>query len=68
MMVAIMTPSSYSLAVKSPKWREAMADEINAMLNCGTWYLVPKPTNKNLVLVVVGYTHLNTKLMGLLRY
>lgn len=36
-------------ALKDPQWRKAMADEFTALVSHGTWNLVPKPLNSNLV-------------------
>ncbi|PKU78515.1 Retrovirus-related Pol polyprotein from transposon TNT 1-94 [Dendrobium catenatum] len=40
------TPTAYSDAVKYPEWRKAMADEILALHQQGTWSLVPQPTSQ----------------------
>jgi histone deacetylase 1/2 len=42
-------PTCYSTAVKHHHWREAMNKEFDALLVNGTWTLVPKPPNANLV-------------------
>ena len=42
-------PKSPSLALKIPQWRNAMYDEFNALVKNGTWILVPRPSNVNLV-------------------
>lgn len=42
-------PTCYSTAVKHHHWREAMNKEFDALLANGTWTLVPKPPNANLV-------------------
>ena len=36
-------PSTYREAVQSPKWRTAMAEELNALARTHTWDLVPLP-------------------------
>ncbi|PKU88096.1 Retrovirus-related Pol polyprotein from transposon TNT 1-94 [Dendrobium catenatum] len=40
------TPTAYTDAVKYPEWRKAMADEILALHQQGTWSLVPKPKSQ----------------------
>jgi histone deacetylase 1/2 len=42
-------PTCYTEAVKNPYWRTAMNTEFDALLQNGTWNLVPKPSNANLV-------------------
>jgi len=42
-------PICYSTAVKHHDWREAMNKEFDALLANGTWTLVSKPPNVNLV-------------------
>jgi|SRR5512141_1546602 hypothetical protein len=42
-------PTCYSGAVKHPQWRSAMASEISALANNGTWVLVPPSPNYNII-------------------
>ncbi|PWA62706.1 ribonuclease H-like domain-containing protein [Artemisia annua] len=42
-------PKSPFLALKNPHWYNAMYDEYNALVKNGTWILVPRPTDVNLV-------------------
>ncbi|GKD82517.1 ribonuclease H-like domain-containing protein [Tanacetum coccineum] len=42
-------PKSPSVALSNPRWRDAMYDEYNALIENGTWILVPKPPNVNVV-------------------
>ncbi|GJT97889.1 ribonuclease H-like domain-containing protein [Tanacetum coccineum] len=42
-------PKSPFLALKDPNWSNAMHDEYNALVKNGSWILVPKPSNVNLV-------------------
>ncbi|GKC26950.1 ribonuclease H-like domain-containing protein [Tanacetum coccineum] len=36
-------------ALRDPNWKEAMLDKYNALITNGTWVLVPRPTNINVV-------------------
>nr|GEU47910.1 protein argonaute 4A-like [Tanacetum cinerariifolium] len=42
-------PKSLSVALSDPYWRDAMYDEYNALIKNGTWILVSKPPNVNVV-------------------
>lgn len=42
-------PTSYKQAIKDLKWRKAMADEFNALIDNHTWDLVPFADNMNVV-------------------
>nr|GEX23007.1 ribonuclease H-like domain-containing protein [Tanacetum cinerariifolium] len=42
-------PKSHSVALSDPHWRDAMYDEYNALIKNGTWILVSKPPNVNVV-------------------
>ncbi|GJV57647.1 ribonuclease H-like domain-containing protein [Tanacetum coccineum] len=42
-------PKSPSVALSDPHWRDAMSDEYNALIKNGTWILVLKPPNVNVV-------------------
>ena len=42
-------PTSYSTAAQHPAWRAAMNTEFDALLNNGTWTLVPATSNMNIV-------------------
>ncbi|GKD09869.1 ribonuclease H-like domain-containing protein [Tanacetum coccineum] len=40
---------SHVHALCDPNWKEAMLDEYNALITNGTWVLVPRPANVNVV-------------------
>jgi histone deacetylase 1/2 len=42
-------PSSFTQAIKNPQWKNAMADEFNALLTNRTWSLVPYHKGMNVV-------------------
>ncbi|GJZ44585.1 ribonuclease H-like domain-containing protein [Tanacetum coccineum] len=42
-------PKSHIQASKNPHWQNAMQDEFNALIKNGTWVLVPRPPNVNVV-------------------
>lgn len=42
-------PTSFTIANKSPEWRQAMADEYSALVRNGTWSLVPPVPNTNVI-------------------
>ncbi|GJT78980.1 ribonuclease H-like domain-containing protein [Tanacetum coccineum] len=42
-------PRSHVHALRDPHWKEAMLDEYNALISNGTWALVPRPANVNVV-------------------
>ncbi|GKB52362.1 ribonuclease H-like domain-containing protein [Tanacetum coccineum] len=42
-------PRSHIHALRDPHWNKAMVDEYNALISNGTWVLVPRPTNVNVV-------------------
>jgi hypothetical protein len=42
-------PTCYSSAIKHAVWRDAMADEFNALLKNGTWTLVSPTPSMNIV-------------------
>jgi hypothetical protein len=42
-------PTSFSIASKNAKWREAMNLEFDALLRNGTWQLVPPTSDMNIV-------------------
>nr|GFA11802.1 ribonuclease H-like domain-containing protein [Tanacetum cinerariifolium] len=44
-----LIPKSPFLAWKDPNWCNAMYDEYNALVKNGTWILVPRPDDANLV-------------------
>ncbi|XP_071686916.1 uncharacterized protein [Rutidosis leptorrhynchoides] len=43
------TPKTYSYALNDPNWHHAMTDEYNALIKNGTWTLVPRPSDTNIV-------------------
>lgn len=46
---SICEPTSYTTAAKSMQWRDAMSKEISALLENGTWTLVPPSNAHNVV-------------------
>ncbi|GKC06889.1 ribonuclease H-like domain-containing protein, partial [Tanacetum coccineum] len=42
-------PKSPFLALKDPHWSNAMYDEYNVLVKNGTWVLVPRPADVNMV-------------------
>ncbi|GKB32454.1 ribonuclease H-like domain-containing protein [Tanacetum coccineum] len=42
-------PRSHLHALRDPNWHKAMVDEHNALISNGTWALVPRPANVNIV-------------------
>ncbi|GJV46049.1 ribonuclease H-like domain-containing protein [Tanacetum coccineum] len=42
-------PRSHLHALRDPNWHKAMVDEYNALISNGTWALVPRPANVNIV-------------------
>jgi hypothetical protein len=42
-------PICVSQALKNPLWRNAMSEEITALLNHATWELVPPANSQNLI-------------------
>ncbi|GJX60751.1 ribonuclease H-like domain-containing protein [Tanacetum coccineum] len=44
-----LIPKSSFIALKDPNWCNAMYDEYNALVKDGTWILVPRSSNVNLV-------------------
>ncbi|GJY54449.1 ribonuclease H-like domain-containing protein [Tanacetum coccineum] len=42
-------PRSHVHALRDPNWKEDMLDEYNALITNGTWVLVPRPANINVV-------------------
>ncbi|GJU64618.1 ribonuclease H-like domain-containing protein [Tanacetum coccineum] len=50
-------PKSLFLALKDPNWCNAMYDEYNALVKNGTWILVPRPSDVNLVRFMWLFKH-----------
>ena len=42
-------PTSYLQALEDPHWRDSMHEEYDAQIKKGTWSLVPRPNNVNVV-------------------
>nr|GEZ09210.1 ribonuclease H-like domain-containing protein [Tanacetum cinerariifolium] len=42
-------PHSHVHALRDPNWKEVMLDKYNALITNGTWVLVPRPANVNVV-------------------
>jgi histone deacetylase 1/2 len=47
--IASLVPSNYRSALAHPNWQAAMADEFQALVDNGTWRLVPRPPGVNVV-------------------
>nr|GEV50301.1 DNA helicase INO80 isoform X2 [Tanacetum cinerariifolium] len=45
----ITEPTSFTIANNSPEWRHAMKEEYDALMKNGTWSLVPRASNTNVV-------------------
>ncbi|GJZ83974.1 putative RNA-directed DNA polymerase [Tanacetum coccineum] len=45
----ITEPTSFIVANNSPKWCQAMKEEYDALMKNGTWSLVPRTSNRNVV-------------------
>ena len=56
-LVASPIPSNYRSALADPNWRAAMADEYQALMDNGTWRLVPRPSGANVVTCKWIYKH-----------
>ncbi|GJU49961.1 copia protein [Tanacetum coccineum] len=50
-------PRSHIHALRDPYWNKAMVDEYNALISNGTWVLVPRPTNVNVVCSMWLFRH-----------
>ena len=42
-------PPTFKIATEISQWCQAMQDEYDALIRQGTWFLVPPPTNHNIV-------------------
>ncbi|KAJ9554160.1 hypothetical protein OSB04_018205 [Centaurea solstitialis] len=42
-------PATFTIANRYPQWRSAMADEYSALMRNGTWTLVPRVPNSNVI-------------------
>ena len=56
-LVASLIPSNYRSALVDSNWRAAMADEYQALMDNGTWRLVPRPSGANVVTVKWIFKH-----------
>ncbi|GJV30747.1 ribonuclease H-like domain-containing protein [Tanacetum coccineum] len=52
-----LLPRSHVHALRDPNWKEAILDEYNALITNGTWVLVPRPANVNVVHYVWLFKH-----------
>jgi hypothetical protein len=50
-------PSSVCATFANPNWRAAMEDEYGALMSNGTWELVSRPRNSNVVTGKWIFTH-----------
>ncbi|GKD48930.1 ribonuclease H-like domain-containing protein [Tanacetum coccineum] len=50
-------PRSHLHALRDPNWHKAMVDEYNALISNGTWALVPRPANANIVRSMWFFKH-----------
>ena len=48
-LVASPIPSNYRSALADSNWRAAMVNEYQALMDNGTWRLVPRPSGANVV-------------------
>ncbi|RVW78751.1 Retrovirus-related Pol polyprotein from transposon RE1 [Vitis vinifera] len=48
-LLASTEPKGFKFAAKNPAWLAAMDEEIQALQQNGTWILVPRPVNTNIV-------------------
>lgn len=44
-----MDPSTYEEAVKDPKWKDAMKEELDSIHRNGTWELLELPSGRKLI-------------------
>ncbi|GKA80033.1 ribonuclease H-like domain-containing protein [Tanacetum coccineum] len=61
-------PRSHVHALRDPNWNEAMLDEYNALITNGTWDLVPRPANVNVVRSMWLFKHKFNAYGSLSRY
>nr|GEV65344.1 ribonuclease H-like domain-containing protein [Tanacetum cinerariifolium] len=50
-------PCSHVHDLRDPNWKKAMLDEYNALITNGTWVLVPRPSNVNVVRFMWLFKH-----------
>lgn len=50
-------PKSYRDAFNDPNWKKAMRDEYTALIKNGTWTLVPRPTDTNIIRCMWLFRH-----------
>ncbi|GJS62093.1 ribonuclease H-like domain-containing protein [Tanacetum coccineum] len=50
-------PRSHLHALRDPNWHKAMIDKYNALISNGTWALVPRPANVNIVRSMCLFNH-----------
>jgi hypothetical protein len=50
-------PTSVHTALADPNWRVAMEEEYGALMSNGTWELVPRPRDSNVVTSKWVFTH-----------
>ncbi|GKA44620.1 ribonuclease H-like domain-containing protein [Tanacetum coccineum] len=50
-------PLSHVHALRDPDWKKVMLDEYNALITNGTWDLVPRPANVNVVCSMWLFKH-----------
>ena len=48
-LLASTEPKGFKSAAKNPAWLAAMDEEVQALQQNGTWTLVPRPANTNIV-------------------
>ncbi|GJW20212.1 putative RNA-directed DNA polymerase [Tanacetum coccineum] len=48
-VTTITEPTSFTVAYNSPEWHQAMKEEYDALIKNGTWSLVPRASNTNVV-------------------
>jgi hypothetical protein len=55
--VASPVLANYHSALADPNWQAVMADEFKALVDNGTWSLVPQPPGTNVVIGKWIYKH-----------
>ncbi|GKB33094.1 ribonuclease H-like domain-containing protein [Tanacetum coccineum] len=61
-------PRSHVHALRDPNWKESMLDKYNALITNGTWVLVPRPANVNVVRSMWLFKHKFNAYGSLSRY
>ena len=62
-MISESVPNNIQEALKDPKWREAIFEEMRTLHKNGTWEVIELPSGKKKQLASNGYLPLNTRHM-----